>query len=260
MNDALSPPRPDLAGLWLGLRAQEEGAWSARLLSPRWFARWHLPAAVAQVRPLPLHQLDAAELACLAQQVAHVGVTQVDAYPEGELCHWLRRADYQPPGVLMEAGWLLFDAPDRVVDVHAHDDDSDVWALDALCGSDVSFCLAGLDGDGREDGRLLIGAGAHLAYHRPRRMRWPRGLKPGFTLVDVLLHRPDEAHVWLDHELSLARRSPGRCEVLCTTLPEYRGRVEPFAAQRHQADLAWVNWRGQEGPWRVQEWHGPDAA
>lgn len=270
MNDAPPFSRPDLAGLWLRLRLlreaggavaapQDGAAWSARLLSPRWFAHWRLPACVDDVRPLPLHQLTSDELACLAQQVAHVGVMQIDAYPEGELCSWLRRADYQPPGVLLESGWLMFEAQDRLVEVHVHDDDSSVWSVDTLCGADVAFCLAGLDANGLEDGRLLIGAGAYLAYHRPRRVRWPRGMQPGFSLVDVLLHRPDEAHVWLDHELSLARRTAGRFEVVRSTLPEQRGRVEMFSALRQQPELAWVSWRDQEGPWRVLDWHGPDA-
>lgn len=274
MNDASSPPRPDLAGLWVRTRAprdpgdgaaavEEETGWTARLLTPRWFAQWHLPRYTDAIRPLPLHQLSAAELAGLARQVAHVGCMQVDAHPEGELCHWLRRADYQPPGATPESGWLLFESPSRVVDVHVHDEDSSVWDVAfALTGAAQAgaFCLAGLDAEGREDGRLLLASGMHVAYHRPRRVRWPAGLRSGLSLVDVLLHRPDEAQVWLDHELSLARWAPGCCEVMRSTLPEQRGQVAAFAARRTQADLAWVRWRDQEGLWRVLDWHGRDDA
>ena len=230
--------RTDLSGLWQRVQVHEpdatgqpalqpETGWVRRLHLGPWFAQWQLPAAREAVRALPLSALSPAEWAVLATQQAQLGRVQIESHPEGEVCQWLPRQDFQPPSLQVEAGWMMFDAPQRLLEIDTQRDRTQVWVADAdgawtMSGADV-WARAGVDRTGVDDGRVLLAAGPWRVYARPRAQRWPRGMRPGFTLSDVLLHQPEGAVSWLDHELSLAYCDGATCRVVQSTLPERIG-------------------------------------
>lgn len=252
MSPHLDTFRPDLSGTW---HQAQDGA--CRVQAGLRFAHWRLDAEAQAVRRLPLAALSPDELAVLARQHASAGMVQIEAHPEGELAHWLRRTDFQPPTLHPWAGWLMFVAHRQFIEVDAEDAASQVWqrqAVDDLTPEQV-WCLAGLDADGHDDGRVLMAAGDARVYLRPRQARWPAGMTPGLSLVDVLLHDPQRALEWLDHEQSLAvmdGRSHAR--VALSTLPERVGQRLPCTVHTEPGGrLAHVCWGAERGLWRVLE-------
>lgn len=252
MSTPLDTFRPDLSGTWL---SAQDGA--CRVQAGLRFAHWRLDAQEQAVRRLPLAALSPDELAVLARQHASAGMVQIETHPEGELCHWLCRSDFQPPALQTWAGWLMFVAPRRFIEVDADDAASVVWARAAEVdlNAEQVWCLAGLDGDGRDDGRVLLGAGDARVYLRPRQARWPAGMAPGLSLVDVLLHDPQRALEWLDHEQSLAVMEGGsHARVTLSTLPERVGQCLPCTVHTEPGGrLAQVCWGAERGLWRVLE-------
>lgn len=228
--------RTDLSGLWQRVQVHEpdvsgqtalspELGWVRRLQVGPWFAQWQLPASREAVRAQPLSALSPAEWAVLATQHAQIGRIQIDTHPEGEVCQWLSRLDFQPPGLELDAGWMMFDAPHRLLEIDTQRDRTQVWVRDpdTVWSASEIWARAGVGPQGEDDGRVLLAAGSWRVYARPRAPRWPRGMRPGFTLSDVLLYEPEAAVRWLDHELSLACCDAGRCRVVQSTLPERVG-------------------------------------
>lgn len=263
MNPASSSFRSDLAGVWRRLQVlpdDEAGATVSaqrptvvRLQAGPWFAQWMQEPAERAVPAVPLCDLAPMQLAALTEQQACWGVCHLDAHPEGEVAHWLPRVDFQPPNLQSDAGWLLFDQPERCIEIDTHSDRSQVWVREpgTAWRADEVWCLQGLDADGHDDGRVLLGAGPWRVYLRPRRGRWPRGLQPGLTLHDLLLHQPDDALSWLDHELSLGRCEGTRCDIVLSSLPASRGGQRHTTIAWHDdGQRAWVRWGDDEGWWR----------
>lgn len=271
MNPANFTFRTDLAGVWRrlptrpveqageGLAVQHD-AMALRVQAGAWFAQWEQSAAVQSVQPLALDALAPSDLALLADQQAQWGVMHLESHPEGEVAHWLPRVDFQPPGLQSVSGWLLFDQPDRFIEIATDTDRTQVWVRDPGTAwfADEVWCLQALDEQGREDGRYLLGAADWRVYLRPRRSRWPRGAHPGLTLHDLLLHQPEQAMEWLDHELSLGRCVGTRCEILCSSLPQHRGRtVQTTVSWSDDRQRAHVRWGSEEGWWQRMEAMAP---
>lgn len=271
MNPASPTFRTDLAGVWRrlptppsaeagGAVSEHHGAMAVRVQAGPWFAQWTQSSAVQAVGPQTLAALPPADLALLAVQQAQWGTMHLEAHPEGEVAHWLPRVDFQPPSLQPASGWLLFDQPDRCIEIDTDTDGTQVWVREpgtAWQAHEV-WCLQALDAQGREDGRLLLGAADWRVYLRPRHEHWPRGLQPGMTLHDLLLHQPDQSLNWLDHELSLGRCTGAQCEILYSSLPERRGGVVQTAitwADDHQR--AHVRWGHDAGWWQRLEADAP---
>lgn len=229
--------------------------WARWLQTSLWHADLRVPeeAMVARV-PAPLSALGPEQLAALTHQGAFAGCTRVDAHPQGELCSWLRRIDYQPPARMPDAAWVVFDTPDRIVRIDQHTDVTETW--ERLPDSVGAFrVLSGVDDQGQPNGRLLLQAGVHLCLVRDRRRPWPRGLHPGLNLVDVLLAQPEHALDWLDLELSFGRLSGQNWCIERSTLPEREGLVLACAMQRWRTSAeADVTLAGDTTRWQVLEW------
>lgn len=270
-NPSAMPPSTsvptDYRGVWVrtllqtppafgdGAPQADTTTWARWLQTSLWHADLRVPAAAMVARSgLPLTAMSPHQLAALSHQTAFVGCTRVDAHPEGELCTWLRRCDYHPPAQQPDAAWMLFDAPDRVIRIGVHVEATEVWQR--LPDSVGPYrCLAGLDAAGQDDGRRLLQAGAHLALLRGRQRPWPRGLRPGDGLLDVLLHQPHAAPDWLDHELSFGRLDGSRWRVERSTLPQREGLSRAWRLQRDaDADVAELTLDGESSRWRVLEW------
>ncbi len=229
--------------------------WARWLQTSLWHADLRVPeeAMVGRV-PAPLSALGPAQLAALTHQRAFAGCTRVDAHPQGELCSWLRRIDYQPPSLAPDAAWVVFDAPHRMIRIDQHSDATETW--ERLPDSVGTFrVLSGIDAQGQPDGRLLLQAGAHLCLVRDRVRPWPRGLNPGHALVDVLLTQPEHALAWLDQETSFGRFDGVTWHIERSTLPEREGLHLPCAMQRWRTTgEADVTLAGETTRWQVLEW------
>lgn len=257
----------DYRGVWVRTRlhpsSDQAGVTSpaAPLIWARWLqtSLWHADLrvpdeAMAGRVSAPLSTLGTDQLAALTHQSAFAGCTRVDAHPQGELCSWLRRIDYQPPALAPDAAWVVFDAPDRMIRIDQHSEVTETW--ERLPDSVGTFrVLSGIDGQGQPDGRLLMQAGAHLCLVRDRRRPWPRGLNPGLALVDVLLTQPEHALAWLDLELSFGRIDGASWCIERSTLPEREGLRLPFTLQRWRtSDEADVALGGVATRWQILEW------
>lgn len=268
---ALRPVPDDLRGVWARTLLQTDlGTGSAPTRDTRTWVRWlqtslwhadlRIPDSALHDRAaLPLRALSPAQLAALAGQQGFAGVTQVEALPEGEVCTWLRRSDYQPPGLHPDAGWLLFDSPDRLIEVGVHEDYNEVWErLSDSTGRHLA--LAGLDAQGQDDGRRLLLAGRYLMLMRPRPTPWPRGMAPGHTLTDLLMLQPERVHDWLDCDIRFGTLGQGHWHIERATLPEHEGARLPFAAHRLDEARAQLSLSGHDGPWHILEWDLPGQA
>lgn len=257
----------DYRGVWMRTRLHTSAdqadaepvtvstTWARWLQTSLWHADLRVPdeAMVGRV-PAPLSALDATQLAALSHQQAFAGCTRVDAHPQGELCSWLRRSDYQPPGLTPDAAWVVFDTPDRMIRIDQHRDITETW--ERLPDSVGTFrVLCGLSEQGQPDGRLMMQAGVHLCLVRERSRPWPRGLNPGHALVDVMLAQPEHALDWLDHEISFGRFDGTTWCIERSTLPAREGLALPCAMQRWRTtDEADVTLAGVTSRWQVLEW------
>ncbi|MCH8180860.1 MAG: hypothetical protein IIA02_13900 [Proteobacteria bacterium] len=264
--DALVPA--DLRGVWTCTRVSlPDGgagpgadhatpAWARWLQTSLWHGHLSLPHdALRQREARELSSLSPQQLAALTHQQAHVGRTQIQPQPEGELCTWLRRADYQPPASVPDTAWLVFDAPDRLLRMALHDEGTEVWQR--LPDSVGRFrCLAGLDTEGQDDGRRVMVAGAYAMRVQLRAIHWPRGMRTGFTLAEAMMHAPQQALAWLDREISFGRCEQGRWTVERSTLPAQEGRTLHCEMLRDATDPdhAWLSIDGVRERWRVLEW------
>lgn len=263
----------DLCGVWARLRVHEHtsggdgvvhtdlpgSVW--RLHAGPWFATWCWPAGAPEIRSLPLVDLSPAEWAQLSLVQASLGRMRLEDHPEGQVSHWMRHADHQPPGGVTPAGWLLQDAPDRLIEIDLHDDRSQVWERVSGSESEPSrtdeprvFCLQGMDASGQDDGRWLMGCPGWRTLLRPRSAPWPKGMGTDMNLRDLLLQQPEGALAWLDQELSLMRQEGSAWTIVCSTLPERRGQRMPCQVKRLDEQRAMVRFSGEPQPWRVLHW------
>lgn len=254
---------PDYRGVWVRAHppdahghAPQHAPWARWLQTAHWHAHLSLPSAALQGRqPIELAGMRPEQLAALTHQQAHMGRVQLQEHAEGEVCTWLRQVDYQPPALAPDADWVVFHASDRVQRIGLHADDAHSWQrLPDSVGR--SRCLAGLDAQGQDDGRRVLVAGAYAMRVQLGPVAWPRGMRPGLTLAEVMMHRPDLALSWLDRELSFGRCEDGRWSIERSTLPAREGCVHrcDMRLNPDDASLAWLELDGHTESWRVLEW------
>lgn len=280
MSDRVSPPGPlaplnaathwpvpdDFRGVWVRARRQidtdaespppaDATSWARRLQTSLWHADLCIPDAARQDRQArPLAELSATQRAALALQQGGAGITQFENLPEGQICTWLHRIDFQPPGLQPEAGWIMFDQSDRLIEIGVHEDYNEVWLR--LPDSVGRFAtLAGLAEDGGDNGARVLIAGHYMMQVRARAQRWPRGMTPGYTLADLLLHSPEQAAEWLDCEVAFGRLENGRWTIEHATLPELEGRSVAWQATLSEDETcAQVEHDGATSRWQTLEW------
>lgn len=191
-----------------------------------WHADLRIPPAARLDRvKAPLSALSAAQLQALTLQSGFCGITQVERRSplEDEVCTWHRHADYQPTGLMPDAGWMVFETDDRVIETGVHGLYREVWERLPNSTGDFSVQLLHEGADHAGATRLLT-AGRYVMRVRPRQAQWPADTALGDTLSEVLARHPDQALSLLDFEVSFGVRD-GQSDakhwtILHSTLPE----------------------------------------
>lgn len=211
----------------------------------RWLqtSRWHADLRVpADARPQPLP-------ADLARQQGFCGVTTVTSTADGEVCAWHRRVDFQPPGPHPDAGRIVFEGSDRLVETGVHADYLEVW--ERLPDSTGRFAVLALPPSAaHEPSTLLLVAGRHAMRVRPRHAAWPADTTVADDLA-ALLRRHPQGQDWLDFEISYGTLVDGKLAITQSTLPRCEGSISACVLRRVSADSAVA-----EGSpaWRILEW------
>mgnify|MGYP006202107123 FL=1 len=161
-----------------------------------WHADLRVPAGIDPATP-----------AGRAQLQGFCGITRISGGHDGqpEVCTWHRRWDIQPPRSTPDAGHMVFETPDRLIETGVHAQYLEVW--ERLPGSDGPFrALAEVDGQGNPTGVWRFEAGRYALQLRGGSRSaadWPADLQPDETLAQVLQRHPALAPVLLDFELRL---------------------------------------------------------
>lgn len=199
----------------------------------RWHADLRIPLAATTGRmALPLAQLSSGQRALLDKQQGFCGVTQVDVKENGEICQWHRLVDYQPAGPSPDAGAMLFETPDRVIETGVYGVYREVWQR----LPDSTNPLIALAEPRRMDGQCparLFQAGQYLMRVRPLLQPGPE-FEISFGTVQA-----QDAFNW---------------QIQRSTLPELEGRRVPFGVSRQNATTALVELDGRREAWSILEW------
>jgi hypothetical protein len=160
----------------------------------------------------------------LALQQGFCGITSVKLQDDREVCTWQRRLDFQPPGLTPDAGYILFDGPERLIETGVHGSYLEVW--ERLPGSAGPVAMQEFtDADGRRS--LLLCADAFAMRVRPRALAWPADTRAGESLADLVQRHPAARAALLDFEISFGplRETPAglRWQIEQSTLPALVG-------------------------------------
>lgn len=229
LPDTQSVP-PSYRGVWMRTLLEtpdlrDETSFVRWMQLGRWHADLRIPAAARAARAaLPLSQFSPELLALLATQQGFCGVTEVTRGEAGEACTWHRLVDYQPPGPNPDAGVMVFENPDCVIETGVHGAYREIWhRLPHSTGRLIALAEPERL-DGQVSARLFI-AGQYLMRVRPRRQAGP------------------------NFEISFGPMESGRWHIQQSTLPGLEGQSLAFSAQRCgplraqvQGDLAAVDW------------------
>src|SRR5450830_1178715 len=156
------------------------GVWVRKLLETpqqsdvrtyvRWLQTglWHADLRVPSPAPAANAPLG------LARQQGFCGVTEVTPTPQGEVCTWQRRLDFQPPRAEVDAGLMMFEAPDLVIETGLHASYLEVW--ERLPDSTGRFVtLARIDAAGHDPPARFPVGGPYPMPVPPRPSAWPPG-------------------------------------------------------------------------------------
>ncbi len=236
------------------------GVWARRLLETpevrdestfvRWLqtSLWHADLRIPVVLPGGEVQTH------LATQRGFCGVTQVEQQEQGSVCTWHRRFDFQPPRSDVDAGLMVFETPERVIETGLHAPYLEIW--DRLPGSTGRFvALARLDEFGSDTGERFLLAGRYAMHVRPRHIDWPREVQTGQTLTSVLARYPSMANELLDFEISFGTIDAGFWQVERSTLPAMQSVSLPFAVRKLNSSQAVIDSPICSGQWQILEWN-----
>jgi len=235
------------------------GVWARRLLETpqqrdestfvRWLqtSRWHADLRIPAMAP----EIDAQTR--LASQQGFCGVTQVERQAKGEVCTWQRRLDFQPPRADVDAGLMVFETSERVIETGVHAPYLEIW--ERLPDSTGRFiALAGLDEAGGDTQERFLVAGRYAMHVRPRRLAWPHDTQAGQTLHEVLVKHPAHAVVLLDFEISFGTLEADHWTIEQSTLPALKEACMPMLVHQRNATQAAIDSPVCGGHWQILEW------
>lgn len=240
------------------------GVWARRLLETphqrdestfvRWLqtSLWHADLRIPVKAPGIGKQIQ------LASQQGFCGVTQVEQQAGGEVCTWHRRLDFQPSRADVDAGLMVFETPERVIETGVRAPYLEIW--ERLPDSTGRFiALAGQNGAGDVTQERFLVAGRYAMHVRPRRLAWPADISAGQTLLDVLARHPGMAQALLDFEISFGTLEGGYWTIEQSTLPALNGACMPFFVASVSVTHAKICSPGLAEQWQVLEWSGQEV-
>lgn len=213
------------------------------LQTPLWHADLRVPS------PAP----GANEPWKLASQQGFCGVTEVALTSQGEVCTWQRRLDFQPPRVERDAGVMVFETPDRVIESGFHANYLEVWER-LPDSSDRFIALAGLDATGHDTQERFLVAGRYAMRVRPRRCPLPLDTPAGQSLAEVLARHPWQTADLLDFEISFGTLEDGQWTIEQSTLPSLRGVCMALILQKLDDKHARIDTPAGASHWQILEW------
>jgi hypothetical protein len=188
-----------------------------------------------------------------AAQQGFCGVTQVAQQAQGDVCTWHRRFDFQPPRTDVDAGVMVFETPERVIETGVHAPYLEIW--ERLPGSTGRFiALARLDEAGNDTRERFLVAGRYAMHVRPRHIDWPRDTQDGQTLSGVLARYPAMARELLDFEISFGTLDGEQWVIERSTLPAMQGVSQAFAVRQLDQTQAAIDSPTCHGHWQILEW------
>jgi hypothetical protein len=132
-----SPVPPSYRGVWMRTLLEtpdlhDDTTFVRWLQLGRWHADLRIPATISTaIRATgsgwPLSKCSNLQLSLLATQQGFAGLTQVTSGEPGEVCTWHRVVDYQPPRSTVDAGVMVFESPDCMIETGIHDVYREVW-------------------------------------------------------------------------------------------------------------------------------------
>ncbi len=232
---ATLPVPPAYRGVWMRTLLETPGARDDSTLV-RWMqlGRWHadlrIPVAARAGRSAWLLAKDSPQQrALLAMQQGFCGVTQVSQEAAGEVCTWHRLVDYQPPGPHPDAGLMVFETPDCVIETGVHGVYREVWRRLPHSTGRLIALAEPARADGQASARLFM-AGQYLLRVRPQRAAGP------------------------DFEISFGTLASGRWQLQHSTLPALEGQSLAFALQRSGTGTAQLTGDLGTAHWNILEW------
>jgi hypothetical protein len=170
-----------------------------------------------------------------------------------EVCTWQRVIDVQPPRSTPDAGHMVFETPERVIETGIHGTYLEVW--DRLPGSTGRrIALARLGAGGEATAERLLVSGDFLMHHRPRLAPWPADLRPDETLAGLLQRHPAQAGALLDLDIAFGKLEHGVWTLERAVSLAMEGQAVPCALHRLDAARARVERGPLAGDWQVLEW------
>jgi hypothetical protein len=195
----------------------------------------------------------------LATQQGFCGITQVSPSAQGEVCTWHRKTDFQPPRPDVDAGLMVFETPERVIETGIHADYLEVW--ERLPDSTGRFvALGGLLPSGASSLDRLLVAGSYAMRVLPRAVNWPESSLPGQTMGEVMRAHPSSARALLDFEISFGRLDDDGWLIEQSTLPELCGTKLPLSLHKLSDSRATMTHQDSTSVWEVLEWTTADNA
>jgi hypothetical protein len=228
---------------------EDRTTWVRWLQTELWHADLRVPAGLDRRSP-----------AGLAQQQGFCGTTHIARIPgQADVCTWQRRSDFQPPRSTPDAGHMVFDTPDRLVEIGVHGAYREVWErLPESLGP--QRVLAALDAQGQPTPERLLVSGACLMHVRPRTATWPADGQPDDTLADVLHRHPAAAAGLLDFDIACGHWGGEVWTVERATRPALEGQRQPCTLRRTSEGHAEVESGDWPRHWQVLAWSGSDHA
>lgn len=162
-------------------------------------------------------QLTRDELLGLARQQGFAGITVV----EGDICRWLRTADFQPPTAVSDIGRMVFETPDRMFEYGVEADYFEIWdRMPGSAGDNYAIDSDDEPGASFEVPGLLV-AGNYFMRVRPRVVDLP----PAASLAALAEKQDDAAlRAILDFEIAFGtRQNDAQWRVELCTLPWLEG-------------------------------------
>ncbi len=222
--DTIAPVPPSYWGVWSRTLLQTPQLRDTRTFV-RWMqlGRWHVDLRVPASDNAPLQGFS--------------GVTEVSQRPEGEVCTWRRLVDYEPPRATVDEGFMVFEAPERVIETGIHSTYHEVWErLPGSLGQRIALAEPESekpDGSTRGGGTRIFVAGNYLARVRPSAPTGP------------------------EFEISFGTWDGRNWTIEQSTLHPLVGQTFPMAITHTQQHKAVVREGTFSAAWLVLEWFTP---